>query len=951
MQRAIGVCLLLLSAFPTAAAEPVEKVAARPWNHELSDLKPDPRAVFGKLDNGLRYVIMPSKAAPARASMRMLVLAGSGMEEDDQQGVAHFLEHMAFNGTKHFPAGETFEYFQRLGMAFGAHTNALTQVDHTVYHLELPRANEELTGDGLKLFRDFLDGMLLDAKEIEKERGVVLSEQLARNTPVYRSAVGILKSSLAGTKAAERMPMGKSEIVRTAPRKRFVDFYETWYTPGRTIIVAVGDFDPAMVERGIRTHFADARARHGEAADVSMGKLQTGGRPAARYAPVPDAGATTVSISRATPVSPEIENEARQRTDIVDALVDRMFNKRLQRLTEMKDTLILGAAMADERLYNLADREHISARCRPENWSTMVGVLEQEMRRANLHGFTDAELAAAKTHLATIFQLYVEQEDMRQPSDLADEIVKSINERSVFAHPIDIKPLVCDFLPNVSKADCNARFRLHWDAKDLEISVTGDADLKNDAAERILEAFASSARRSVDATVDAETKEFAYTDFGPAGEIVKRREQEDLGVVQAVFANNVRVNIKSTPLEKNQVRTIIRFGGGMLELPEGKPGLQHFADAAFISGGLKKLTLNELNRKLEGKYTSVMFGVGDDAFNLSGGCITPSLELQLQLCAAYLTEPAYRPETEREFFSAMDGLRAQRDHTLEGTMRYDGAAFLRSEDPRYTLPSQEALHRLKLSDVEAFLAKPLAEGFMEVTIVGDVEPGAALKLVAKTIGALPKRAESKPDFAAARQMKFPTGVKSKQFQYATDTARAVTTICWPVPGARNTDLNRRLFVLKLVLADRLRLKLREELGAAYSPEVLYFSNDAYPDYGFIAAQLLVEPAALAQVGDVVTDVAAELAAGSISDDEFSRALNPMIGQIDAQRRDNGYWLGAICDCQERPEVLDMIRSKKQGYSTMPKADVEKLAKQYLSRDGSTTVIVAPKVVASAPSGK
>ncbi len=179
---------------PQNKLQAASKVTARAWPHELSDIKPDARVTWGKLENGLRYAIMPTKTAPTRGSLRMFLQVGSAMEADDQQGMAHFVEHMAFNGTKHFPAGETLEYFQRLGMSFGAHTNASTQIDHTVYQLELPRANEKLTSDGLKLFRDFLDGMLLDAKEIDKERGVVLSEQIARNTPTYRNACSTASS-------------------------------------------------------------------------------------------------------------------------------------------------------------------------------------------------------------------------------------------------------------------------------------------------------------------------------------------------------------------------------------------------------------------------------------------------------------------------------------------------------------------------------------------------------------------------------------------------------------------------------------------------------------------------------------------------------------------------------------------------------------------------------------
>jgi len=255
MKAFLSICgsLLLLAATAEAAehtpkAEATNKLpqatAARAWPHELSDAKPDARVVWGKLDNGLRYALLPTKSAPTRASLRMVVLAGSGMEHDDQQGMAHFLEHMAFNGTKNFPSGQTFEYFQRLGMAFGAHTNAVTEIDNTIYHLELPRANEELTTHGLRLFRDFLDGMTLGEAEIEKERGVILNEQLARNTPGYRRAVG---------------PIGDDEFARAI--KPMIDGIDAMRRDNNYWLTAIADCQerPAALT-DIRSRDADYRA-------------------------------------------------------------------------------------------------------------------------------------------------------------------------------------------------------------------------------------------------------------------------------------------------------------------------------------------------------------------------------------------------------------------------------------------------------------------------------------------------------------------------------------------------------------------------------------------------------------------------------------------------------------------------------------------------------------------
>lgn len=941
--------LLLIAAAATeltplaaAANNLPQATPTRAWPHELSDVKPDARVVWGKLDNGLRYALLPTKSAPTRASLRMVVLAGSGMEDDDQQGMAHFLEHMAFNGTKSFPNGETFEYFQRLGMAFGAHTNAVTEIDNTIYHLELPRANEELTTDGLRLFRDFLDGMTLGDAEIEKERGVILNEQLARNTPHYRWAVGTLRKALDGTKYENRMPLGTAEAVRKLKRARFVDFYETWYTPARTIIVAVGDFDTAMVERSIRKQFADAKARRGEAEDPDRGYHVAGDRTAARFTSIPDAAATTIVLSSVEPGRRRTQTKDDMCVDLLDMIVERMFDKRLAKLVDAPNSPLQQAGIGSERLYNLVARNYLSATCRPENWEQAVAMLEQERRRALTHGFTAGELEGAKSDLQGLLEAVIAQAETRQPASLADELVKELLGQGVFTHPTDLVPLAAEFLPTVRTTDCDARFRKHWDAKDLEVSVSGNLTIAGRQEEKILAAFAASQAKPITAPEDEAAKSFAAATYGPAGMIARRNDVSDLGIVQAEFANGVRVNIKATPFEKNRAQVYVRFGGGLLELPADKPGLKQLAADSFIAGGLKNLSFNELNRQISGKFVTVAFNVGDDAFELGGSCLSSSLDLQMQLITAYLTAPGYRPETLRQFHETMDNVYDQATRTAEGILAFEGNAVLRSNDPRFTLPKKDDLRRLTLADVESWLAAPLAKGYLEVTVVGDVEPEAALKSLSTTLGALPPREKTKPKFAAARKLKFPAEMKAEVLAFESNMPRAVSAVCWPTAGTADVSTYRRLSVLRQILNDRLRVKIREELGATYTPTVVYYAADAFPDFGYFAAQLVVDEAAVAQIGPLVKKVAAELAAGSIGDDEFTRAIKPMIEGYEALRRDNGYWIMAIADCQERPASLADVRSRDAEYRAITKSEVEKLAKRYLNADDAMLLSAVPR---------
>ncbi|HEV2972603.1 MAG TPA: insulinase family protein [Pirellulales bacterium] len=912
---------------------------AKPWPHEASDLRPDPSAVWGKLDNGLRYVILPNQQAPGRASLRLYMNVGSRMEAEDQQGMAHFLEHMAFNGTKHFPAGETIEYLQRLGMAFVADTNACTMFDRTVYQLELPRTNEETTDEGLKLFRDFLDGMLLDKKEIERERRVILSEILARDSADYRSLIPQLQFTIPDTLVARRMPAGKIETVRALSPQRFVDFYETWYTPARAVIVAAGKFDANRVERLIRRNFQDAKAHRGEQPDPSIGSVSPATGVTAEMHVEKDLPVVSIVMSAVALHAEAPDSVARQRQEIVRLFANVMLSKRFDKLAAAKDAVIQLGAARHELLYNLADLNSLTAVCQPSQWKAALGVLEQELRRAMEYGFTDAEFDEAKAIFLKIGQAQADQAETRQSSDVAGGIIDSLAENHVVTSPADDLALLKNVLAGLKKEECVRVLRDSWDSRGVRIWVQGNLQVAGDGAEQILAAYRLSRSMAVNPPADEKAGRWAYTNFGPAGQIVKQQVQKDLAITEAVFANNVRVNIKRTPLEKNNVRVLVRFGGGLLELPADKCGLNIFANLTFTGGGLEAHSLTDLNRALAGKNASINFAVGEESFQLSGSCAPAALESELQLCAAYLTAPGYRPETRDQFLLVIDGLYAQTEHTAAGVLFNEACGFLRSADPRFIAPPREVMRKFTLDDLKKWLANPLATGYMEVAIVGDIDPMEALQLAAKTVGALPDRAAVKPAFAKERDIRFPVATKTKEFRFASETPCAISFVCWPTSGGRDIPRDRRIGALAAVLNDRLRLKVRQELGATYTPEVVQYSSDAFPDYGYLAALMTVDPKQMAQIGPLVAKIGADLAAGSIGDDEFDRAMKPVLISLDDL--DNGYWCNLLGHCQEHPEFLAAARGRKADYMAISKADLESLAKLYLAADKATIIGLAP----------
>ena len=934
----------LLTALVLAVGSTVHALAPA-WPQEGSDLKAEGTATFGRLDNGLRYVILPNTEPPGRASVRLYMDVGSMMEADDQQGMAHFLEHMAFNGSKNFAAGQMVEYFQRLGMSFGADTNAHTSFKETVYKLELPKVDDKHIGDAMKLFRDDLDGMLLGQEEIDKERGIILSEKLARDSVDERTMLAGFRFALPEAMISSRFPIGTEETLKSMMRPRFVDFYETYYTPRRAVVVVVGDVDVAMVKGHIEKAFADASPKRGEAKDPDFGKVSSGRGLIAKLHTEMEAAATDISIEVTHPSKKKPDTAATRREMMVRDFADLMINQRFSTLAKAENAAILSAESYSYEYLEFVEVIGVQAKCKPERWKDALSVAEQEIRRAVEHGFTDAEFDEAKASMLKMAQMAADQASTRKSRNLSDSIVSVLASKKVFTNPVDELPRVQAAVASMKKEECLAALRESWNSKDIQVFLGGNLKLEGDAEKTILDAFKDSAAKPVAAPANEATAQFAYASFGEAGKIEKRTEVKDLEITQAVMSNGVRVSIKPTPFEKGSIRVLISFGGGKLEAPKDKPGLIPYAQSVFQAGGLEKHSADDLRRILASKSVSADFSIGDEAFLLAGKTKPEDLETQLQLLAAYLTAPGYREEADRQFKQGLDAMYQEMEHTAEGVMGDKVVSFIHSDDPRFGIADRADMEKRSLAEVKEWLSSALKDGWLEVSFVGDVDPDKALAAVSKTLAALPKRAATKADYAKAREVSFPTEPKEKDFKFTTEIERAYALIYWPTTDMKDIQRTRRLALLGDILDDRLRLKVREELGESYSPAAYHVPSDTFPGYGYMTSMVTLKPDHVAKVGPIVKTLGDELAKGSISADEFERAKKPQLAQIEQMRRDNRYWSqNVLRNCQEHPERLDWARSLMSDFANIQKEDLEKLAKDFLPATRATTIGILPEAV-------
>jgi zinc protease len=930
---------LLLIAVLMAAAR---LGAAIPFPQAASDLPPDPAARFGSLPNGLRYVILPNREPKNRASLRLLVLSGSLEETEDQRGLAHFLEHMAFNGSTHNPPGTLVEYFQRLGMSFGGDTNAYTDFDHTAYQIELPDVQPATLAKGLQVFADFAGGLLLRPDMIAKERPIILSEKRTRDSIEYREFVASYEFELGGTLFPRRLPIGLQSVIEEAQRDRFLSLYNTWYRPERMVVIVVGNIDPPAVEKQIAAAFGGVTDRAPLPADPDLGHVTLALGLRAAYHAEPQAPSTDVTIDVVAPYRYQPDTASLRRFHLARDLAAAMLNRRLAIVSKTDGAPFIRGSVSIGEYFNFYRDAGIDLTCPPGEWRAALGVAEQELRRALQFGFTPAELREAVANIRNELEQAAKTAATRRSDELANEIAQSLVEKNVFTSPAADLALYAPALDAITPEDCANALNIAFGAPGRYVMVIGNAKIDGDAAAAIIAAYQKAHGVAVLPPVATANAKFAYTDFGPAGPIVEKKHLADLDITEAAFANGVRVNLKKTDFEANRIRISVRIGAGLLTAPRGQPGLPFFSDLNFIAGGLGKLSADDLQRILAGKTVAVDFKAVGDALEFSGATNRDDLLLQLELIAAYITDPGYRPEALRLARKELDEFYNDLDHSVEGPLQSQIPLLLASGDSRFGLPARKIVASRTFAEEKNWLGPQFASGPIEIGIVGDVDVDAALSAVARTFGALPNR-RPKPSYAAERLVAFPDATFDKTYTVPSEIPKAEVALYWPTADGREIRRRRRLSLLAEIFSDRLRVKIREQLGGAYDPAAASEPSETFTNYGLMEAEVVVAPARAREISNAILAIAGDLQKNGVTPDELERAKRPLLTSVHEAVRTNPYWLGAVVsECQEFPQRLDWARSILTDYPAMTQSDVDALAKAYLAPDRAFKVIVIPR---------
>ncbi len=943
---ALSISALALAACAPRTGHVASAGPAKPaWAFQQSDVPVDPGYRFGVLPNGLHYVIRSNAQPKGTALVRMQVDAGSLDEHDDERGFAHYVEHMAFNGSTHVPEGEMVKLLERDGLAFGADTNASTDYQHTTYKLDLPRADPALLDTALMLMRETASELSFIPGAVDRERGVVMSEMRDRGgfqLKSYEDQIGFL---LPGSKLAARLPIGTHESLVAATAPGLKGFWAREYVPGHVTVFVIGDFDPDQVETQLRRKFADWSAAPVE--PVPLAGPMTPKAKGLTDVFIDPALSERISITRKGAWLVEPDNLAQRRENLLRQVGYAIINRRMLRRSREANAPFRSASYGTSDLFREGRATELAIDTVDGQWRRGLVQAGQDYHRALLYGFTPQEVNEQVAIIRTAHRNAADAETTRNNAQLLGAVLALVNDEVVPDAPRNSYARLEAFIPQITPDTVMAALKREAIPLDQPLirfqgrvpPANGTADLRNAWGEALRAPITPPERTAVSS--------FGYTDFGSAGTVVSDEREPVLGIRQIRFANGVRLNLKHTDLEKDRVLVQVSVDGGNLLATRDNPLATRMV-AVLNLGGLGKHSKDELDSLLAGRTVSANYNATDETFAAVAATTPSDLELELQYLTAQLIDPGYRKEGETLFRQSINNLFASLRATPGAALSADYGAILADNDPRFSLGQVEPYRKLTFGRLRTDLSDRFQHGAIEIGVVGDIDEDTVIALIGRTFGALPQREAAFQPYADRRNRPFTASRAARVLHHTGLKDQALVTLTWPTRDGEDPAADLQLTLLQRVTQLALTDDLREKLGKAYSPGAGSNASRTYRGYGTFAINASVDVSEVNATRTAMLGTVADLRAAPVTADILLRAKAPLLEAFDNALKSNAGWLQLVDRAQTEPDRIERLVRGKERLQAISAKDLQAAATRYLTSTGAVEVTVLPEGVGLSP---
>lgn len=893
----------------------------------------------GKLANGFTYYIRHNEEPKNRVVFYLANKVGSVLEKDDQRGLAHFMEHMSFNGTTHFPKNELVNYLQKAGVRFGADINAYTGFDETVYQLPLPSDNPEIVKNGIEIMRDWAHGAMLDVTEINKERGVVLEEKRLGKGADDRMRTKYFPIILNNSRFASRLPIGTEEVLKNFKPEVIRSFYRDWYRPNLQALIVVGDIDIDQMERIIKTKFADLKNPVNE-------------RPRTKYV-IPLTGKSqfiTVTDPEMTSVSAEVmikqpelplHTDAQYRANIVRALYNNMLAERYAELLRQADPPFLNGSANMGGFLGGLDAYTISVTAKPGELEKGFKAVWRENERTKRFGFTATELTRAKES----YQNQVESAWREKSKTQSDSYVREYLQYFLHgtASPgIDYEyKLVSRQLPEIALGELNAMAKTATKTTDRDILVLAPekdkTSIPNEASFNhwIQEVEAE----NITAFKDETSAEKLLTNEPVAGKIISQSRDIKSGITSLVLSNGIKVLLKPTDFRNDEV-TFTAFAPGGTSLYSDKEYPSASAANIIPSYGAGNYNSTALTKYLSGKQMSVQTSISERTQNINGGAVNKDLDAALQLMYAFITEPRKDSILFQGMIARSKAGLVNRLNDPNSVFRDTVNAILGNHNIRRTGPSIAKLDQINLDKAYTVFKERFAnESGFTFVFVGSIDTVAIKPLLEKYVASLPTTGQNEP--AKDLNINIPSGVIEK-IVYNGSEQKATVNLVFSGVFDYSPVNEIKMDALRETLQIRLVERLREEEGGVYSPSVRMDITKLPQERFSTTISFGCSPQNVDKlIGSALDEIAKIKTAGpaQLNIDKFKAETQR---STELALKTNGFWSGYISDQLQNQEDLNQIDDYIKHVNAITPTDVKAVAIKYLSGKNYIKLVLMPK---------
>lgn len=903
-------------------------------------LPADPAVKMGTLPNGIAYYIRKNAKPEKRAELRLVVNAGSILEDDDQRGLAHFVEHMAFNGTTNFAKNDIVKYLESIGVRFGADLNAYTSFDETVYILPVPTDSAGILDKSFRFLGDVASGVLFDSTEVVAERGVVLSE--------WRNGLGAgerLRDKqfpviFKGSRYAERLPIGKPEILEGANPGPMRRFWRDWYRPDLLAVIAVGDADPAELERLIRRTFAPIPPRTTKRART--------------LATVPPHDSTLVSIATDKELTTSsvgvlwkrpgrvARTVGDLRADLLDRLYNTMINQRFSELALKPETPFAGAGAGSGGFVRGSEFNSLDANAKEGKLLESLQALLTEAERVQRHGFLASELDRARTNLLRAYERAYTERDKTPSGAFVSAYIGHFLQGEAMPGIAFEYAAVQKLLPTVTVAEVNALAQARSGAANRVVTVTlpEKAGLRVPTEAEVRAVFGTVLAANIAPYAETVAEGALVASPPSPGRVVNERTIPAHNITEWTLANGVRVLVKPTDFNADQIQMTGWSPGGASMVNDQDVFKTSLTPVVIAQGGVGSFSTIDLRKKLTGKVAQVQPSIADLSEGVSGGASPRDLETLLQLTYLRLTAPRADSTVFKATMQQFETVLKNKDANPAAVFSDTVQVTLAGGHPRVRPLTLDMLQELKLDDMLAIYKERFSDaGDFTFVFVGNIDLAVLKPLAEQWLGSLPSSGRKEtPRDVGPKQF---TGTIDKQVRKGI-APQSQTALLLAGVGPWSREEAYVLSSLGELLEMRLLDRLRESLGGTYSVNVSTgFSRRPRQEwqvvisYGSAPEKADTMFAAVQQELDSLRRVPPTAA-------EVERVREQQRRELEVARKQNGYWVGAIRSRAENGDPLDAIGGEEQQFASLTPEKLAAAAKRYLNEANRARFVLLPE---------